>query len=399
MEYSSINLMYYVFILGLVLGFIVNKTNFCTMGAVSDWVNIGDTARFKSWMLAASIAILGVTVLEYFNFFNASDSRIPYRDSVFFWPRYVIGGLLFGIGMTFASGCGNKVLIRIGGGNIKSIIVLLIAGIMAYLMTRTDFYGLAFHSWMRPISPDLASYGLTDQSLPTILMSLFSLTENDNFRFGLGVLVAFLMMYFIFRSGNFKNFDNILSGVTVGLVVVLAWLLTGGDIVEEWIETNNFMDTPQPGVGVQSFTFINPMSETLVFVGNSLDKFYITFGVSALLSVILGSFLYSVISNNFRVEWFVSKQDFIRHLIGGTLIGIGGVLSLGCTIGQGVTGVSTLAVGSFITLISIVIGASITMKIEYYKAVYDESSFIDQLSASLADLKMLPDKLRRLDKI
>ena len=399
MEYSSINLMFYVFILGLILGFVVNKTNFCTMGAVSDWVNIGDTARFKSWMLAASIAILGVTVLEHFNYFNASDSRIPYRDSVFFWPRYIIGGLLFGIGMTFASGCGNKVLIRIGGGNIKSIIVLLIAGVMAYLMTRTDLYGLAFHSWMRPISPDLASYGVDDQSLPTILMSLFSITENDNFRFGLGILTAFLIMYFIFRSGNFKNFDNILSGITVGLVVIFAWLLTGGDIGEEWIEANNFMDTPQPGVGVQSFTFINPMSETLVFVGNSLDKFYITFGVSALLSVILGSFLYSVISNNFRVEWFVSKQDFVRHVVGGILIGIGGVLSLGCTIGQGVTGVSTLAVGSFITLISIVIGASITMKIEYYKAVYGESSFIDQLCASLADIKLLPDRLRRLDKI
>ena len=296
MEYSSINLMFYVFILGLVLGFVVNKTNFCTMGAVSDWVNIGDTARFKSWMLAASIAILGVTFLEYFSFFNTSDSRIPYRDSVFFWPRYIIGGLLFGIGMTFASGCGNKVLIRIGGGNIKSIIVLLIAGIMAYLMTRTDFYGLAFHSWMRPISPDLASYGVNDQSLPTILMSLFSLAESDNIRFFSGIFIAFLMMYFIFRSGNFKNFDNILSGLTVGLVVVFAWLLTGGDIGQEWIEANNFMDTPQPGVGVQSFTFINPMSETLVFVSNSLDKFYITFGVSALLSVILGSFLYSVIS-------------------------------------------------------------------------------------------------------
>lgn len=399
MEYNSINLMFYVFALGLVLGFIVNKTNFCTMGAVSDWVNIGDTARLKSWMLAASIAILGVTVLEYFNFFDASQSRIPYRDSVFFWPRYIIGGLLFGIGMTFASGCGNKILIRIGGGNIKSVIVLLIAGIMAYLMTRTDFYGLVFHSWMRPISPDLASYGINDQSLPTILMSIFSITESDGFRFLLGILIAFIMMYFIFKSGNFKNFDNILSGITVGLVVVLAWLLTGGDIGEEWIEANNFMDTPQPGVGVQSFTFINPMSETLVFVGNFLDNFYITFGVSALLSVILGSFLYSVVSNNFRVEWFASKQDFIRHIVGGTLIGIGGVLSLGCTIGQGVTGVSTLAVGSFLTLISIIIGASITMKIEYYKAVYDESSFLDQLSASLADLKMLPNKLRRLDKI
>ena len=399
MEYNSINLMFYVFALGLVLGFIVNKTNFCTMGAVSDWVNIGDTARLKSWMLAASIAILGVTVLEYFNFFDASQSRIPYRDSVFFWPRYIIGGLLFGIGMTFASGCGNKILIRIGGGNIKSVIVLLIAGIMAYLMTRTDFYGLVFHSWMRPISPDLASYGINDQSLPTILISIFSITESDGFRFLLGILIAFIMMYFIFKSGNFKNFDNILSGITVGLVVVLAWLLTGGDIGEEWIEANNFMDTPQPGVGVQSFTFINPMSETLVFVGNFLDNFYITFGVSALLSVILGSFLYSVVSNNFRVEWFASKQDFIRHIVGGTLIGIGGVLSLGCTIGQGVTGVSTLAVGSFVTLISIIIGASITMKIEYYKAVYEESSFIDQLCASLADLRILPDKLRRLDKI
>tara|TARA_B100000886_G_scaffold61350_4_gene37974 strand:+ start:14076 stop:15275 length:1200 start_codon:yes stop_codon:yes gene_type:complete len=399
MEYNSINLMFYVFALGLVLGFIVNKTNFCTMGAVSDWVNIGDTARLKSWMLAASIAILGVTVLEYFNFFDASQSRIPYRDSVFFWPRYIIGGLLFGIGMTFASGCGNKILIRIGGGNIKSVIVLLIAGIMAYLMTRTDFYGLVFHSWMRPISPDLASYGINDQSLPTILMSIFSITESDGFRFLLGILIAFIMMYFIFKSGNFKNFDNILSGITVGLVVVLAWLLTGGDIGEEWIEANNFMDTPQPGVGVQSFTFINPMSETLVFVGNFLDNFYITFGVSALLSVILGSFLYSVVSNNFRVEWFASKQDFIRHIVGGTLIGIGGVLSLGCTIGQGVTGVSTLAVGSFVTLISIIIGASITMKIEYYKAVYEESSFIDQLCASLADLRILPEKLRRLDKI
>ena len=399
MEYNSINLMFYVFALGLVLGFIVNKTNFCTMGAVSDWVNIGDTARLKSWMLAASIAIVGVTFLEYFNFFNASESRIPYRDSVFFWPRYIIGGLLFGIGMTFASGCGNKILIRIGGGNIKSVIVLLIAGIMAYLMTRTDFYGLVFHSWMRPISPDLASYGINDQSLPTILMSIFSIAESDGFRFLLGILTASIMMYFIFKSGDFKNFDNILSGITVGLVVVLAWLLTGGDIGEEWIEANNFMDTPQPGVGVQSFTFINPMSETLVFVGNSLDNFYITFGVSALLSVILGSFLYSVLSNNFRVEWFASKQDFIRHIVGGTLIGIGGVLSLGCTIGQGVTGVSTLAVGSFVTLISIIIGASITMKIEYYKAVYDESSFIDQLSSSLADLKMLPNKIRKLDKI
>ena len=399
MEYSSTTLMFYVFIMGVILGFIVNKTNFCTMGAVSDWVNIGDTARFKSWMLAASIAILGVTIMEYLGLFSTSESRIPYRDSVLFWPRYIIGGLLFGIGMTFASGCGNKVLIRIGGGNIKSIIVLIVAGIMAYLMTRTDFYGLAFHSWMRPISPDLALYGFNDQSLPTIFSSLIPILDSNIFRLSFGTFVSFLMLFFIFRSGKFNNFDNILAGSTVGIVVIFAWLLTGGNMGDEWIEANNFLDNPQPGVGVQSFTFINPMSETLVFIGNAGDMFYLTFGVTALLSVILGSFIYAIFTQSFRVEWFASRQDFIRHLIGGTLIGIGGVLSLGCTIGQGVTGISTLAIGSFITLISIIIGASITMKIEYYKTVYDDSSFLDQLRASLADLKLLPDSLRKLDKI
>ena len=147
MEISGL-LLSYIAILGFILGFVVSKTNFCTMGAVSDWVNIGDLSRFKSWMFAAAIAILGVTVFEFLSYFDLNDSRIPYRNSVFSWPRYVLGGLMFGVGMTYASGCGNKVLIRIGGGNLKSIVVLLVAGLMAYIMTRTDFYGIIFHSWM-----------------------------------------------------------------------------------------------------------------------------------------------------------------------------------------------------------------------------------------------------------
>ena len=103
-----------------------NKTNFCTMGAVSDLVNIGDTSRLKAWFLAIAIAILGVTILELVGAINVNDSRIPYRNSVLFWPRYIVGGIMFGIGMTLASGCGNKILIRIGGGNLKSIFVLFL---------------------------------------------------------------------------------------------------------------------------------------------------------------------------------------------------------------------------------------------------------------------------------
>ena len=393
-------LLIYIGVLGFILGFVVTKTNFCTMGAVSDWVNIGDLSRFKSWMLAAAIAILGVAILNYLSFFDINDSRIPYRNSLLAWPRYIIGGLMFGIGMTYASGCGNKVLIRVGGGNLKSLVVLIVAGIMAYVMTRTDFYGIIFHSWMNPISLDLAQIGILDQSLPTIISSIFSINNSANFNLILGIIVSSIMIFVIFKSGKFiQNFDNVFSGITVGLVIVMAWLLTGGVTGQEWIEANDFLDDPLPSVGMQSFTFINPMGETLIFAGNAADSYYLTFCVTALLAVITGAFFYSVLSNNFRIEWFLSKQDFIRHIIGAVLIGVGGVLAMGCTIGQGVTGISTLAIGSFITLIFIILGAAITMKVEFYNAVYEDCSFFDSLRSSLADLNLIPNRFRKLEKI
>ena len=397
---SATTILIYTSILGFILGYVVNKTNFCTMGAVSDLVNIGDTSRLKAWFLAIAIAILGVTILELVGAINVNDSRIPYRNSVLFWPRYILGGIMFGIGMTLSSGCGNKILIRIGGGNLKSIFVLLVAGLMALLMTRTDFYGLLFHSWMSPLSPDLAKLGINDQSIQTIVSSIFRLDPANIFStLFIPLITIFFLFKFIFSSNKKLSADNITSGIVVGLVVVFAWLLTGGQLGQAWIENNDFLDTPYPAVGVQSFTFINPMGETLLYTTSGLNSFFLTFGVAALLSTIFGSFVYALISKNLRLEWFANRHDFIRHLIGGILIGIGGVLSLGCTIGQGVTGVSTLALGSIITLISIIFGASLMMKIEYYKAVYEDSSFSELLKNSLIDLKVLPEKIRTLEKI
>ena len=396
----STTLLIYTSVLGFILGYVVNKTNFCTMGAVSDLVNIGDSSRLKAWLLAITTAILGVTILEYSGVIDVNDSRIPYRNSVFFWPRYIIGGIMFGIGMTLASGCGNKILIRIGGGNFKSIFVLFVAGLMAILMTRTDFYGSFFHSWMNPISPDLAKIGVNDQSVHTIISSITGIDSTSIvIKVFIPLLICGILLKYILFSDKKIKFDNILSGVVVGLVVTSAWLLTGGDLGQSWIENNDFLDTPYPAVGVQSFTFINPMGEVLIYSSNLFDNFYFTFGVAALLSTIFGSFVYSITSNNLRFEWFTNKHDFIRHLWGAILIGIGGVLSLGCTIGQGVTGVSTLAIGSIITLLSIIFGASLMMKIEYYRAVYDDSGSVELLKNALIDLKALPEKLRTLEKI
>ena len=116
------------------MGAVANKTNFCTMGAVSDMVNMGDYSRFRAWLLAIAVAIFGVTMLEFAGLMSVDSSFPPYRDSQLIWLENILGGLLFGIGMTLASGCGNKTLIRIGGGNLKSVEVFIVIGVIAFYM-------------------------------------------------------------------------------------------------------------------------------------------------------------------------------------------------------------------------------------------------------------------------
>jgi hypothetical protein len=386
--------------LAVVLGAVVAKTNFCTMGAVSDWVNMGDSGRMRAWFLAIAVAIAGVALLEMAALMDAGSSRVPYRGALFFWPRYLFGGLMFGVGMTLASGCGNKSLVRLGGGNLKSLLVILVAGAMAYLMTRTDFYAILFHSWMEPISPDLAKLGIANQSLGVILGSLFGSSDPSALNAYLALVLAFVVVVLLFRSSGFRRSgDQLLSGLVVGLVVIGGWYVTTGPMGQEWMEAVEFMDTPPPGAGSQSYTFINPMAETLVFLAGR-EPMLITFGVAALFGVVLGALLYALISRSFRIEWFVDTKDFLNHLVGAVLMGTGGVLAMGCTIGQGVTGASTLALGSFIALASIILGSALTMKVQYYKLVYEEeASFGKALVTGLVDLHLLPAAMRRLDAI
>ncbi len=113
------------------MGAVVNKTNFCTMGAVSDMVNIGDYGRFRAWLLAIAVALIGVVVLESFSLVNINAAFPPYRSGELIWAENLLGGLMFGIGMTLASGCGNKCLVRLGGGNLKSVFVILIIAVIA----------------------------------------------------------------------------------------------------------------------------------------------------------------------------------------------------------------------------------------------------------------------------
>ncbi len=361
-----------VFVIAVVLGAIINKTNFCTMGAVSDLVNMGDSGRMRAWLFAMAIAIAGVAAMESAGIINLSNETFPpYRTANFAWLRYLIGGVLFGIGMTLASGCANKTLVRVGTGNLKSLTVLVIASIMAYLMLWTPFYEKLFHPWVSATTIDLARHGMNTQELGAVLSGMLGMQPSRMFNALIGGTLALGLLVHVFRSTEFRSsFDNLLGGAAVGLAVLAGWYLTGGPLGQAWKEYAEFATQMPSRVQVQSYTFVSPMGDSVHFL-LSPAAILINFGVLALVGVICGSFIYAMMTKSFRVEWFVSVKDFASHAIGGVLMGVGGVLAMGCTIGQGVTGMSTVAIGSILTFFAIVIGASITMKYQYWRLMQE----------------------------
>jgi len=381
------------FLAAMILGAVANKTNFCTMGAVSDWVNIGDKGRMRAWLFAMAVALGGMLIFEATGKLTLpSDTFPPYRTGNFAWLRYILGGVLFGIGMTLGSGCGNKTCIRIGGGNIKSILVLAIASYCAYLMLWGDikgegFFEVVFNSWMGPTAINLSAQS---QELGAIVAS-FTGGDASQLHLIIGGVVVLALLVYIFKSADFRgSFDNILAGIVVGLVVLVGWYVTGGPMGAAWKEYAELATDIPSRVSVQSYTFISPMGDSVRYLQQPGNFSLINFGIMALTGVIVGSFLYSMISGKFRIEWFASGKDFAAHAVGGALMGFGGVLSMGCTIGQAVTGISTLALGSILTFVAIVFGAALTMKVQYY--MLDEQGFFGALRSALSDLKLMPSK-------
>lgn len=499
--------------LAFIMGAVANKTNFCTMGAVSDYINIGDTGRWRAWLFAMVVAIIGVIVLEKFNIFGVSstgltaldsESKPPYRNLNFRVGNYIIGGLLFGIGMTFGSGCGNKTLVRIGGGNIKSIFVLFIMGIFAYWMIlgfgSSVLGSYPPFAWINDLSfamrpgQDIGSITAAVSSAPVlglwdwsalgsaVVVLLFVLVTGNiinrpekilalvlalaviagislwymklaitaiDMRLYIGGTLAFLLLIYILKSKHFTtSFDNILGGLVVGLCVVGMWYVNGSSKVNafhafdeetakvslaHYVKKNNWKDNYQVSesdrtektdkpfirpdeanrhVGAQGMTFVSPSAWMWnMIIGTSTGKkskidgkkqpfsAFLNVPIMLLFGIIAGSFIWALLSRSFRFEWFASFKDFLSHSIGAIMMGVGGVMALGCTVGQGVTGVSTLALGSFVTLASIYMGAALSMKIQLYKMVYEEAGFGTILVTSLADMKLLPKSMKKLEAI
>ncbi len=404
------------FIIAFVLGLVANKTHFCTMGAVSDWVNMSHTGRLRAWGLAIAIALLGVITLESLGLINLNTTYPPYRNGQLIWAENLLGGILFGIGMTIAGGCGNKCLVRLGAGNLKSVFVFLIIAIISYYMLNPfpgsdqTLYSLLFYPWIKPLAIEVGN----SQDLGTLIAGEANAVTA---RLIIGLILGASLIAWAFTSKDFRSSrDFALGGLGVGLCVLVAWYVTSkigvnvdGEVYpltqyySEWdMLADSELSKPALGAALsaQSFTFINPMGQAFGYALNSFDKTLLTFGIMACFGVAAGSLVWALITRSFKWEWFASMQDVVNHVIGAVLMGFGGVLAMGCTIGQGITGVSTLALGSFIALAGLIFGSALTMKVQFYRMMYEEeASFSKAFITGLVDLHLLPESLRKLDKV
>ena len=364
----------YGFVGAMIFGAVANKTHFCTMGSISDWINIGTKNRFRAWMLAMAITLVGTQMMVALGWIDITESI--YLGSNFNWAGYMVGGLIFGIGMTIGSGCGQRSLVRAGGGNLKSVVVLLVMGITAYTTLRGLFAPIRIEL-SALTSIDLAEQGLPDQGIATILSSWIGV-DAQTILLVLTLLIATGVLLFAFADRSYrKDFDNILAAFTIGFLVTGGWYVTGV------IGNDEFEPVP-----IESLTFIAPSGNTINYV-MTFTGATINFGIAVVLGVIAGSLLYAIATKSFRIETFASRGDLINHLVAGLLMGFGGVLAAGCTIGQGITGMSTLALGSLLALISIIAGSALTIKMQYHMM---DGGFSNALYQTLADFKLLPQR-------
>ncbi|WP_119289942.1 YeeE/YedE family protein [Azohydromonas sediminis] len=355
--------------LAFVFGAIANRSNFCTMGAVSDVVNMGHWGRMRMWLLAIAVAIVGTNLL-----FHAGLIDVPktiYQRTTLSWLSLLVGGVLFGIGMSLAGGCANKNLIRVGGGSVRSLVVLTFLAISAY-MTLKGLFGQWRASVLDPVSLDLGKMGLSDQSLASLVAKITGIEAKTALMATLWA-VGLALAAFAFADKRFRaNATQWSAGLGIGAVVVAGWYLTGHLGFGENPETLENVYFATNTRTLESMSFVAPTAYTLELLMLWTDKsLRVTFGIATALGVIAGSLAWALASKTFRWEGFASFDDLRNQLIGAVLMGFGGVTAMGCTVGQGLSGVSTLAIGSFIALAGIIAGSAATLKYITWRAERD----------------------------
>jgi uncharacterized protein len=343
-------------IVTVLLGMIIQKTRFCTMGAITDILIMGEWTRMRQWLMALGIAIIGVGLLTSYSLIDTS--KTIYTGNKITWLSTIVGSLMFGFGMVLASGCGSKTLVRMGSGNLKSFVVFLVLGLSAY-MTLKGIFGV-----LRVNTVDTVFVTLnTNQDLPSVLSPILGIAKND-LQLILALIIGVPLILVALVKKNFWTINNLLAGLGIGLAIVVVWWISGqlGYLAEDPNTLEEVFVATNSG-RMESLTYVAPYAyvmEWLIFFSDTSKK--LTLGVVSVFGLFFGSFIYSIATRTFHWETFRNAEDTGNHLVGGMLMGVGGVTALGCTIGQGLTGISTLAISSLIAFFGFFIGAVLGMK-------------------------------------
>ena len=349
------------FILSAVFGAIAQRTHFCTMGAVSDVVNMGDWTRMRQWGMAVGVAMIGFAALAASG--QIDPSKTLYASNRIAWLSAAVGGAMFGFGMVLASGCGSKTLVRIGGGSLKSVVVFVVMGIAGFATLKGMTAVLRVNTVDR-VGSDLSF----NASLSGLLSAVTGMTMASAV-LTLGLALGLALVVWALAGREFRRFDNLLAGLGIGAVVAGMWWVSGHlGFVAEHPETLEAAFLRTSSGRAEAMSFVAPVAYTLDWVMFFSDKSkLLTLGIVSVSGVIAGSAVTALASRSFRWEGFGSTEDVANHLVGGVLMGVGGITAMGCTVGQGLSGVSTLAITSFVAVAFIVLGAVAAFKYQIWR--------------------------------
>jgi uncharacterized membrane protein YedE/YeeE len=329
--------------IGFAFGWLARATNYCLMGGVSDWRLTGDVNRLAAAAIAAATAIVGAQAVDGAGFVDLS--RSIYLGPRVNWVGALAGGFVFGLGMVYAGGCPSRALVRVGGGDLRSLLTLLIMSVAAYA-TLSGVFGPARVAIDQATGVSLAPFGVASQSIPALIAATG--VDASTSSLVAVLVVAGGLFALAFRGMTVEGRKRrILSGVGVGALVALGWALTGA-------ASDEMSAAP---IAPASLSFVKPVADAIDWIERATALGWAGFGATTVFGVALGAFAAALASRELRFQGFADGDDLKRHAFGAVAMGVGGILGFGCTIGQGVTGVSTLSIQSFIAVAAMVAGA------------------------------------------
>lgn len=316
--------------IGLVFGFVGQRTGFCLTSALRALWTGGERHGLRLFAVALAVAVLGSQALDAAGL--VSLDRSIYRQPALAWPVTAVGGLLFGYGMVLANGCGSRALILLATGNLRSFVVLVALGIAAYA-TLTGVLAPA-RVWA------VEATAVAAPPAPTGTLRWLVT----------GLVVAGLLA--LAASGGWlrAHLRPALGAAAIGLLVPAGWLVTGVLGADEF--------DPAP---LASLTFVAPIGEALQYLMLATGL-RLGFGAATVAGVLVGAAVRALLARAAELRGFDSPRQMVRAMAGGALMGVGGALALGCSIGQGLTGLSTLAPGSALAAGGILIGAYMALR-------------------------------------